>query len=71
MKKKSELIFPHKKIYQLEYENKAQNLITNINNFIDNLKNVNITLGLFRPITIVVKFVCKINQYLSKLLNIL
>ena len=33
-----------KKIYQLEYENKAQNLITNINNFIDNLKNENITL---------------------------
>ena len=33
-----------KKIYQLEYENKAQNLITNINNFIYNLKNENITL---------------------------
>ena len=28
-----------KKIYQIEYENKAENLIKNLDNFIDNMKN--------------------------------
>ncbi len=33
-----------KKIYQLEYENKAQNLITNLDNFIEKMKNENLDL---------------------------
>ena len=33
-----------KKIYQLEYENKAQNLIINLDNFIEKMKDENLDL---------------------------